>query len=663
MTKRFFQKKKIEDNPLFHNELPDKIILKTDKSKKTLKDLTDLNKKQYELALLKQIKDGLYNPQIMVDTYEYIDKDGNLTQKAIDWLDEIGIIHPDYPVSFDNENVHVGVYFNNDDMKNYIENAREKLEEKLEENLEDIIKKGNENEYISEEEKQNVSKWVDEQKAKIPEQIKDLVKNDSLKDLNELVPINDSEIYFSFNEAVKDGNKIKLDDRNIPQEYKDILTIKNKKLTPNTKEENKYYDDTTKKLTKEGANLFKDMTGKTDKEVDELKNIALDEHIKRIQKEIKNIENFNVQNIENLNVDKINTMTYQKVEQLGKDLEKLISVRIEKNDLDEIVKQIKDEIKTDEALQPIVQKLNEVSEKLKDKNIPIDEIKKDLEEIKNINEQLKEYIDDENVYKYILSNPSITEQQKKNLMISRLPAYNKLDRVDDRNGQGLKKILFNIYDVAKDYPDNYLFIREIINEHPQLSTSNLNIHQLPNGKVKFFVGKEKKPTWDKVYKLNNILSGNDWEHIFKNATKDVIYEDRRTEESEKPEGQGLIRETLTSQANQKIQELTKRIDELEKVIFGVYKDVEKKTETLQNQIMNFNPAQLKHVDVNVHNDEFEPTEIEKNLNDIMKKRREDIEPSEDEEESEEWGEGLIDINKIIKQYEKGRDKIKKYILD
>ena len=630
MTKRFFQKKKIEDNPLFHNELPDTIILKTDKSKKTLKDLTDLNKKQYELALLKQIKDGLYNPQVMVDTYEYINKDGNLTQKAIDWLDEVGIIHPDYPVSFDNENVHVGVYFDNDDMKKYIEEVKDKHIKYYQ----DLIM-----ESVKNKDRDDADKV--EEYIKNRNEAKKLIDNldkTFLKDLNEIEPIHDYKIYFSFNDAVKNGNEIKLNNRNIPQEYKDILTIKNKKLT------------------KEGADLFKDMTGKTDKEVDELKNIALDEHIKRIQKEIKNIENFNVQNIENLNVDKINTMTYQKVEQLGKDLEKLISVRIEKNDLAEIVKQIKDEIKTDEALQPIMQKLNEVSEKLKDKNIPIGEIKKDLEEIKNLNKSNLEMLTKDNVYAYISQNyDKLTDKQRENLINSNFPEYIRIKSIKGKkefNSDKTKKLndmVIEIFDIAKDIDggEDFMWVPKLYNIH---QNADIELIPISNKEYKYRYIKDKE-TYEGKFTTRGKLKKEDFIKIFDN----IVFPSN--------EGQGLIRETLTSQANQKIQELTKRIDELEKVIFGVYKDVEKKTETLQNQIMNFNPAQLKHVDVNVHNDEFEPTEIEKNLNDIMKKRREDIEPSEDEDESEEWGEGLIDINKIIKQYEKGRDKIKKYILD
>ena len=69
--------------------------------------------------------------------------------------------------------------------------------------------------------------------------------------------------------------------------------------------------------------------------------------------------------------------------------------------------------------------------------------------------------------------------------------------------------------------------------------------------------------------------------------------------------------------------------------------------------MNFDTTKLKHVDVNQKNDEFEPTEIEKNLADIMEKRRKDIEPDEQDDESEEWGEGFpIELQKIIAEIDK-----------
>lgn len=621
----------------FKDEAPARRIIKGSKPKQQLKNQTELLKKQYELALLEQIKNGIYNPSESIETYEYINEDGKLTDKAIDWLKQFNFINTNLP--FEAFRKQYEQYDTTGKFDEYIEDWGR---------LKDIT-----NIYLNKDiddgEKQREIKEI-QKNMHIPHEplgnynIFESIENKPINELNELLPLKNYDISFDFGDLVKKDNNI------LPVDYYALLLAKNYKAK--LFDINPYYQNGH--LTKKGALLYRSLTNKLIQPTEKLDNVITD-----MKKEIKTIENLGVDYVENLNVQKVNQLTLNKIDQIMTDINKLIKINISKNDLELIVREIEEETAKDPELKRINLTLKNMHKAIAEADT--EEEKKILQDysdqLKKIVENYESRVNTPDVQGYIFRHPELTDEQKKILSDSKLPVYRTFNRTkkDDDYVKFVNDLNERLADWLKDQsePEDLRFILNIFNDPKTSYTLTDIFFKIVRDDEDYdvlYVKVGQKGKYKRIISFNNDVTPEEIKKIFdglkiKNTTI-------KFKEETGKEGEGLIRETLTSQANQKINALTKRIEELEKVIFGVYQQMEHKTETLQNQIMNFDTTKLKHVEVNERNEEFEPTEIEKNLNDIMAKRRKDLEPSEDEE-SEEWGEGFpIELQNIIAEIDK-----------
>lgn len=639
----------------FKDEAPARRIIKGSKPKQQLKNSTELMKKKYELALLEQIKNGIYNPSESIETYEYIDEDGKLTDKAIDWLKQFNFINSNLPFEAFREQYEQ--YDTTGKFDDYIDDW---------DRLKDITNIYL-NKDIDDDEKQRQIKEIQEN-MHIPHEplgnynIFESIENKPVSELNKLLPFKNYDISFDFGDLVKKDNNI------LPEDYYALLLSKNYK--PKQINENPYYQNGH--FTKKGALLYRSLTNKLVKPSEKIDDVITD-----MKKEIKTIENLGVDYVENMNVQKVNQLTLNKIDQIMTDINKLININVSKNDLELIVREIEEETAKDPELKEMSLALKNMHKDITKANT--EEEKKILKDyydrLNEIVENYKSRVNTPDVQGYIFRHSDLTDKQKRVLNKSVFPVYEQLsrDRPDENQEQFINDLNERLFNWIKDKPlfENELYkLKNLFNSDVTKGAKvYLTIRHDGDGDVLLAKYNKKGKFEEKeILKFKNIINADDLRTIFKGLQigkrvigfdyEEVYPDNTNPDDFElwgknlREEGQGLIRETLTSQANQKINALTKRIEELEKVIFGVYQQMEKKTETLQNQITNFDTTKLKHVEVNEKNEEFEPTEIEKNLNDIMAKRRKDIEPSEDEE-SEEWGEGFpIELQNIIAEIDK-----------
>lgn len=452
-----------------------------------------------------------------------------------------------------------------------------------------------------------------------------------LKELN----FNDLGLYPSF---VDVKGKISIND--IPKQYKEILEVMNLKRVKKPGD-NKYVKKN--KLTEEGKKLYYELTGK---QINTSTDETIDEQIDNMKKEIKNIENLNIENVENANIANVSNLTLNKINEINEDIKKLIKVDLNKNQLVEILTEMKKEIPDDENIRKLKNIIDTliltINENRTKKGIQkaLNDFKQQCDDLKK---QFEDKLNDLTVRGYIYRHPELSDEQKNILLRSDFPEYEKINReYKGAEKENRNNIYFeNLYNFAAEEinePRDYRVIKDIDDTISNLKGTN-SYWLIDNDYIKLV----------KTGRDRNITMYNKQWNQPQDKRKKWTFEDIKkyyTLAHELKEGEGL---SLSDKSQ--INALKKRIEELENVVFGLHRQMTQKTNSLMEQITTIKPT-LKHVEPKQpsQSNQFEPNEIQRNLNEIMNRRRKDIEPDDYSDDYEQqWAEGLIDIDDVIKK--------------
>lgn len=342
-------------------------------------------------------------------------------------------------------------------------------------------------------------------------------------------------------------------------------------------------------------------------------------------------------------------------EDLVKKVEAKTGSSITKEDLNSI-------LKTDDLKKELIKEIKEAKEEIKtDIGESAEYLKEEIKDYQTMIENLNKLQKEGLKYNDMLENV-------KNILIKTCNGYgwNK----GKRNVTGYRDLNYVYYTTGKEEDDKIDYPGEEVNKNnlKKALTMLVNYENLPKYEAKGNIEQRAEIQYYILENLYKILSNYDEfnKMIKKEEDKEEVKEGKGEELKEcgkflnrfkdfEPEIKRV--EEVNKKQEDKINTLINEVKELKEMVKNKVIKEEIKTESKTEESKPFKPnflndiskpKNLKPTETKIYKPEdFEDSE-HKDLKDILRRRREDIEPDEtDEEVDEDWGEGIAK-NKVIK---------------
>lgn len=341
-------------------------------------------------------------------------------------------------------------------------------------------------------------------------------------------------------------------------------------------------------------------------------------------------------------------------EDLVKKVEGKTGSTITKEDLNKI-------LKTDDLKQALIEEINKAKEEIKtDIGESAEYLKGEIKDYQNIIDKLNKLQKEGLKYDDML-------ESVKNILIKTCNEYgwNK----GKKNQIGYRDEQYIYYTTGKEEDDKIDYPTKEVNKDnlKKALTMLVNYESLPKYEAKGNIEQRAEVQYYILENLYKILSNYDEfnKMIKKEENKEEIKEGKGEELKEcgkflnrfkdyEPEIKRV--EEVNKKQEDKINTLINEVKELKEMIKNKVIKEEIKTESKTEESKPFKPSflndiskpkNLKPTETKIYKPEdFEDSE-HKDLKDILRRRREDIEPDETEEDDEDWGEGIAK-DKVIK---------------